>query len=479
MKKDRVIIWFRQDLRLHDNEALTDALRSSEEVIPIYVFDERLFREYTRFGFRKTGVHRARFIIEAVRDLKTSLQQLGSDLLIRIGKPEEVIFQLAGQLKSTWVFCNRERTRAEVKVQDKLERNLWSIGQEIIYSRGKMMYYTQDLPFPVTHTPDSFAAFRREVEKLVAVRHPLPTIDELPPLQISVDLGEIPDLKTLGYDQQPFSKSDSPTFKGGESAGLQHLQQYIWESGNIATYEKDKSERLDATGTSQLSPWLSQGCLSPKWIYHQLKKYESEHQTNESTYRLFYELMWRDFLRLMGKKHGNKIFRKGGIKDNPNPSTLDDEQIARCWIEGRTGVPIVDACMRQLAATGYLSTKGRQIVASFLINDLQLNWLIGASYFESILLDYDPCSNWCNWCNLAGVGTEQKEERPLNILNQARRYDPEGHFVKKWLPELINVPPAKIHRPDLLSENELKDSHLQLGNQYPRPMIRFERWAER
>ncbi|MDX1666661.1 MAG: deoxyribodipyrimidine photo-lyase, partial [Saprospiraceae bacterium] len=142
MYKNRAIVWFRQDLRLHDNEALTEALKQADEVIPIYVFDERLFNGETSYGFRKTGKYRAQFIIESVEDLRRSLRELKSDLIVRVGKPEEEIFELARQAKSRWVFCNRERTREEVEVQDALEKNLWTIGQEMRYSRGKMLYYT-------------------------------------------------------------------------------------------------------------------------------------------------------------------------------------------------------------------------------------------------------------------------------------------------------------------------------------------------
>ena len=178
----RAIVWFRQDLRLHDNEALLDALKSADEVIPVYVFDPRIFKGKTKYGFPKTGSFRAKFILESVIDLRASLQAIGSDLWVRIGKPEEVIFELARSVKSSWVFCNRERTQEEVLVQDALEKNLWTIGQEIWYSRGKMLLYTADLPFPVPHTPDVFTQFRKEVEKIVPVRDPLPAPDRLPPL---------------------------------------------------------------------------------------------------------------------------------------------------------------------------------------------------------------------------------------------------------------------------------------------------------
>ena len=170
MNNKRVIVWFRNDLRVHDNEALHDALSSGGKVYPVYVFDTRVFKGSTSYGLPKTGKFRARFILEAVSELKESLQSLGCDLIIRSGHPEDEVFALAKELKTSWVFCNRERTDEELKVQDALERHLWEIGQEVRYSRGKMLYYTSDLPFPITHTPESFTQFRKEVEKIVKVR---------------------------------------------------------------------------------------------------------------------------------------------------------------------------------------------------------------------------------------------------------------------------------------------------------------------
>jgi deoxyribodipyrimidine photo-lyase len=476
MIRNRVIVWFRQDLRLHDNEALTHALQSGEEVYPVYVFDERVFLQNSPFGFRKTGIHRARFIIEAVQDLRASLQKLGSDLIVRVGKPEEEIFKIANDIKSGWVFCNRERTREEVQVQDLLEKNLWSIGQEIIYSRGKMLYYTQDLPFPVTHTPDTFTAFRKEVEKVVPIRTPLPTPTTFRPQTIAIPVGSIPTLAELNYDDTAFPKSADRIFSGGETAGLARLHYYLWESDHISNYKETRNGLLGSDYSSKFSPWISLGCLSPKMIIHELKKYEAEREKNESTYWLFFELMWRDFFRLIGKKHGDKIFQKGGIRNKANTKAISDPALVKCWIEGRTGVPFVDANMRELAITGFMSNRGRQNVASFLINDLKLNWQIGASYFESMLLDYDPCSNWGNWGYLAGVGNDPREDRYFNILSQAQRYDPKGDYVKHWIPELVELPENKIHRPDTLSDKELLDAHIQLGNHYPKAMISMSRW---
>ena len=200
MYTKRGIVWFRQDLRLHDNEALNDAIEAVDEVIPVYVFDERAFYGKTsHFGFPKTGKYRAQFIIESIKDLRSSLKAIGSNLIVRIGKPEEEIFKIAQLAKTNWIFCNRERTPEEVFVQDTLEQRLWAIGQEIRFSRGKMLYYTADLPFPITHTPDSFSQFRKEVERYVPIREPLPTPEDMAPIMVKLDEGEIPGLDDFGH----------------------------------------------------------------------------------------------------------------------------------------------------------------------------------------------------------------------------------------------------------------------------------------
>ena len=479
MKKHRVIVWFRQDLRLHDNEALTDALKNGEEVIPVYVFDERVFTGQTRFGFPKTGKYRCQFIIESVHDLRENLRKLGSDLYIRIGKPEEEIFEIARTTKSSWVFCNRERTEEEVEVQDALERKLWSVGQEVRFSRGKMLYYTADLPFPVTHTPDIFTHFRKEVEKFVPIREVLPTPqkDDFQAITVDLPLGDIPSVEDFGH--QPFipDKRSAIPFKGGETEGLKRLQYYLWDTDLIQQYKETRNGLMGGDYSSKFSPWLSQGCLSPKMIYAEIKRYEQERVKNESTYWLFFELLWRDFFRLMGKKYENKIFQKLGTKGTLSHDLKNDTQLMQVWIEGRTGVPFIDANMRELSHTGFMSNRGRQNVASFLVKDLSVNWQMGADYFEAMLLDYDPCSNYGNWNYVAGVGSDPRENRYFNILAQAKKYDPKGKYVKLWLPELANLPSDIIHRPDIISAQQETAFGFHLGEDYPKSMVSTERWA--
>mgnify|MGYP000459529068 CR=1 FL=1 len=478
MKTKRVIVWFRQDLRLHDNEALTEAILHSEEILPVYVFDPRVFTASTPNGFPKTGKYRAQFIIESVHDLRASLKKLGSNLIVRVGKPENVLYDLANEVKSSWIFCNRERTKEELLVQDRLEEKLWSIGQEIRYNRGKLLYHTQDLPFPVTHTPDTFTQFRKEVEKMVAVRQPFPTPSEqFEKITIDIPAGDIPTIASLGHDPIIVDDRAAHVFIGGESTGLSRLNYYLFESKRIKTYKETRNEMIGSNYSSKFSAWLAQGCLSPKTVYHSIKAFEAEHGSNKSTYWLYFELLWRDFFRLMAKKHKNNIFKKGGTKQEPNDALLNDKRLLDVWVRGKTGVPLIDANMREISLTGFMSNRGRQLVASFLVNDLHLNWKMGAEYFESILIDYDVASNWGNWNYIAGVGSDPRENRYFNILAQASKYDSKGEYVKLWLPELEAIPSNKIHRPDSLSSEEQSELSFTLGADYPKAMINMEKWA--
>ncbi len=480
MSIHRAIVWFRQDLRLHDNEALSDAMKHADEILPVYVFDERTFTGRTRwFDFPKTGKFRAQFIIDAVEDLRQQLREKGNELVVRIGKPEEIIFDLARETRASWVFCNRERTQEELDVQDRLEQNLWTIGREIRYSRGKMLYYTADLPFPVTHTPDIFTQFRKEVERIVPVREPLPVPERIPPFTVSLHAGQVPGISDFGHDAVVRDSRAVLPFIGGETKALERLRYYLWESDQVKTYKETRNGLIGGDYSSKFSPWLAQGCLSPKMIYHELRRYEAERGANKSTYWLFFELLWRDFFRLMAKKYESQIFLQGGTKGEEPVERTNNWQLFARWMEGMTGVPFIDANMRELNLSGFMSNRGRQNVASFLVKDLKVNWQMGAEYFESLLIDYDVSSNWCNWNYVAGVGSDPREDRYFNIISQAQRYDAKGDYVRLWVPELAELPNELIHIPDQLLVTEQEDHHIQIGADYPKAMVNTNKWQNR
>ncbi len=465
--KNKSLLWYRQDLRLHDNEALYEAIRWNSEVIPVYVFDPRAFNAGSRFGHTRMHLHRAQFIIDAVTALRWSLRALGSDLIVRVGYPENVLFDLAKEFKTSVVFCNRERTRDEVLVQDRLERNLWTIGQEMWYARGKMLYYTQDLPFPVTHTPDNFSAFRKELERIVPVRTLLPTPDALIPIFQPYDPGSIPSIEVLGL-----KPTEAPSlFLGGEEEGIKKLKDYVWSDSGLRKFRTKDNFVSDPLFSSKLSPWLSQGCLSPKMVYHEIKSYESIHGSNEGSQKMTTALIRRDYCRLLAKKYGDKIFLRGGISQKPIESPSEEQFLFKLWKEGRLGIPLIDASMKALAATGYLPFPLRSVAAQFLVYSLKVNWQLGADWYESNLIDYDPASNWINWQSLAGLIPDTHEEKPVSLGFIAKKYDPQGRFIRHWIKALEHIPENKIFHPELLDEQDQKRYNFIPGKHYPKPIV--------
>ncbi|MEM9929816.1 MAG: DASH family cryptochrome, partial [Bacteroidota bacterium] len=356
---------------------------------------------------------------------------------------------------------------------------LWAIGREVYYSRGKLLYYTADLPFPITQTPDIFTQFRKETERITQVRQPLPTPVRVPfPVLEVPELGALPALSDFGIAPPPQDERAAYQWEGGETAALDRLAYYLFDSQAIATYKETRNGLIGPDYSTKFSPWLAYGCLSPKKIYWEVKAYEEKNGANKSTYWVIFELLWRDFFRLMGKKHGNAIFHKGGTKGEAKNWSQDRGKFQR-WLEGQTGTPFIDANMREIAQTGFMSNRGRQNVASYLVKDLNVDWRFGAEYFEHQLLDYDVTSNWCNWNYVAGVGSDPREDRYFNIMSQAERYDGDGEYVKRWCPELASIPGGAVHYPDVLTDAEQSSYGLRLGANYPMPLVPSKKWRKK
>jgi deoxyribodipyrimidine photo-lyase len=472
MKYNRIIVWFRNDLRVHDNASLSASIGKGVEVVPVYCFDPRNFRELD-LGISKTGSIRAEFLIESVDNLKKNLQKLGADLIIRIGKPEETLMELALELKAEAIFFSEEVTAEEKKVENTLEKAAWSKGIETKSFWQSTLFHIEDLPFPVNQIPEVFTQFRKECEKFSKVRKTIDIPNKINYLSESIDLGYLPKLSTFKLTEKPISSKSVLEFKGGEDEGKKRLLTYFWEKDCLKSYKDTRNGLLGADYSSKFSPWLSIGCLSPKFIYEEVIRYEKSRKKNQSTYWLIFELIWRDYFRFICRKHGNKVFQIQGIKKNVD-NWIKDKNLFFKWTNGLTGIPFVDANMRELNQTGFMSNRGRQNVASFLVNDLGIDWRWGAAYFESMLIDYDVCSNWGNWMYIAGVGNDPRENRYFNILRQANNYDAKGKYVRKWIPEIAEIPGFDIHQPFELSTRELNQFGVTLGQTYPYPLIEFK-----
>ncbi|NCJ06699.1 DASH family cryptochrome [Synechococcales cyanobacterium C] len=463
-----ILLWFRNDLRLHDHQPLTAALQTGQPVIPLYCFDPRQFGQ-TTFGFAKMGAFRAEFLRESVADLRQMLRSRRSDLLIRQGLPEDIIPALVQDLQLTGVYWHQEITAEEVAVEAKLQRRLQEMGVTVQTFWGHTLYHPDDLPWSLTQLPEVFTHFRKQVEGNIPIRAALPTPSALPPLP-EVTAGECPTLADLGVAPPRLDSRTMLKFTGGETAALERMQTYIWTCDRLRCYKETRNGLLAVDDSSKFSPWLALGCLSPRRVYAEVERYEAERVKNESTYWLVFELLWRDYFRLIAAKHGNAIFRPTGLQGLALPWQEDWPRF-QLWQSGQTGFPLVDAGMQELRATGFLSNRGRQNVASFLTKNLGINWQMGAEWFESCLIDYDVCSNWGNWNYTAGVGNDARGFRFFNIIKQAQTYDPEGEYVKHWLPMLRSLPPRLVHQPWQLSPAAQRQRGVRLGVDYPNPVV--------
>jgi deoxyribodipyrimidine photo-lyase len=424
------LVWFKTDLRIEDNETLVKAVAQSEKTIPIYCFDEAHF-ETTDYGFKKTGNYRAQFLLESLQDLDAKLRSLGSGLRIVIGKPEIEIPKLVQEYKVQKVFAKREVAFEEKRTEKKVQSELFKLRCELDTFSTSTLYHAEDLPFSIKNIPDVFTNFRKKTEKDSEIR-----IAFAAPLQINspeIPPMELPTLETLGLTKTTIDSRAVLQFKGGENEAIHRLQHYFYDTQYLSSYKTTRNGMVGADYSSKFSPWLALGCISARYIYAEIKKYEKQFGANESTYWLEFELLWRDFFRFMFKKHQTKFFLYEGIKTEKVNSKSLNEKLLSQWINGTTTSDFINANMLELQQTGFMSNRGRQNVASYFCNELNMDWRIGAAYFEEQLIDYDVCSNWGNWAYLAGVGNDPRGHRYFNIEKQAADYDKNKAFRSLWL----------------------------------------------
>ncbi|XP_031374590.1 cryptochrome DASH, chloroplastic/mitochondrial isoform X2 [Punica granatum] len=448
--KGTVVFWFRNDLRVIDNEALYEAWSSSEAVLPVYCVDPRLFGTTHYFGFPKTGALRAQFLLECLDDLKKNLVKRGLNLLIKHGKPEEILPSVAKAYGAHTVYAQQETCSEELSVEKRVNKALQQVvlpnskNPKLRLIWGSTMYHIDDLPFNPENLPDVYTQFRKSVESKCKVRGCVKVPELLGPTPSVTDWGSVPTIDQLGLQFDKVRKGIR--FLGGESAALGRVFEYFWKKDLLRVYKNTRNGMLGADYSTKFSPWLATGCVSPRFIYEEVKRYEKERQANDSTYWVLFELIWRDYFRFLSIKCGNSLFHLGGPRKVQHKWS-QDPKLFESWREGRTGYPLIDANMLELSITGFMSNRGRQIVCSFLVRDMGIDWRMGAEWFETCLLDYDPCSNYGNWTYGAGVGNDPREDRYFSIPKQSQTYDPEGEYVAFWLPQLQSLPKDRRHFP--------------------------------
>jgi deoxyribodipyrimidine photo-lyase len=431
MNERTILVWFRNDLRIHDNEILLEATRKADKVLPVYCFDPYYFQQNAE-GTPKTGALRARFLLESVADLRKNLQALGSELIIRTGDPAEILPQLASQYGVSEVYHHREVAYEETNVSEQVETALWNLKLNLKHFIGHTLYHKEDLPFPIKDIPDSFAIFKKKVERDSDVRPCIGTPENISTPEIT-DAGELPTLQDLGLTEPIDDPRSSIKFTGGETAGLARLEEYFTNNCQVAPTKGRNGATVDRS--SKISPWIALGCISMRQVYWAVVKHE---QTNNvhNTGMLELELLWRDYFRFMFKKHGKQYF---STDEQAETTSADKQAHFEKWKTGNTGIPFIDASMHKLNATGYISNFSRQMVAGYLVRDLEVDWKKGAAYFEEKLIDYSPASNWGNWAFVAGLGHDPRDNKYFNLAKQASELETNSEFIEKWLPSEVAV----------------------------------------
>ena len=414
----RTLYWMTNDLRLDDNAALSFAARSSELAL-VYVINPDWFVE-GQYGLIPMGVHRWQFLQQSLADLSASLEGRGHRLNILRGDPPAVISELIDQFQFQHVIVSRQFGFDEI-AQITLLRGLFP---DVAFSAVDTytLFNLNALPMPVSEIPETYSRFRRKAEKM-KVRSPGCAPAELPEaIKLDREESSLDEIVDLGAHHR---------LRGGETAAKAHAEFYF--SGELPLSYKLVRNELDGwENSSKFSAWLNSGCFSARRFVDLLSEFEQYRERNDSTYWLYVELLWREYFQWLALKIGKKLFLKSGNSAHRILGRFDTGPFS-AWCHGETRYPLVNACMKQLSATGYLSNRGRQIAASCLINEMDGDWRYGAAWFESQLIDYDVAANWGNWQYLAGVGADPKGGRHFSITKQTEIYDADSRFRSRWL----------------------------------------------
>lgn len=415
----KTLYWMTHDLRLDDNPALRRAAQS-EELLLVYIVDPAWFR-VNRFGQLSMGDNRWFFIQQALVDLDNALRGLGHRVCIIEGDPAETISRLLLQAPFQRLVTSQQFGSDELDRVEQLKRAHPQVSFDIVDTYT--LFDRQSLPMRVSEIPETYSRFRRKAEKASTLAPFLPPATLPDMVQLEVDRLQLQARSArAGHESQ---------FQGGETAAQRHVKRYFAE--DLPLNYKQVRNALDGwENSSKMSVWLNAGCLSTRRLLQHIHSYEEARERNDSTYWLYIELLWREYFQWLALKIGKLLFAKNGYSSQACAGEFDPESLA-AWCAGNTAYPLVNACMRQLSATGYLSNRGRQIAASCLINELQGDWRYGAGWFEQQLIDYDVAANWGNWQYIAGVGADARGGRHFNLAKQTEIYDADGSFRERWL----------------------------------------------
>ena len=433
------LVWLTRDLRVHDHPPLRAALDAHDRVVPVFCLDDRLLH-----GRHASGP-RTQFLLDALRDLDGALRERGGGLVVRHGPPEEELTRLASDTGADAVYCSADvgpfaRARAQ-----RVRATLADAGAPLKPRPG--LFAVDDVGALRTQAGKPYVVFSPFHRTWLAVprRTVLRAPRALPPLPARVRKGRIPSLDALGLAS---GATDAP--RGGETEARRRAAAFT--AGPAACYPEQ---------TSRLSPYLHFGCISPR---------ELEERQPPGAFRR--QLAWRDFYHHVLLHHPDNAqrahqHRYRGLRWSRSRRRFD------AWCAGQTGFPYVDAGMRQLLDEGWMPNRVRLVVGSFLTKDLQLDWRLGEAHFMALLLDGDMAANNGGWQWIASVGTDPAPpfRRVYNPARHQERHDPDGRYVRRWVPELRDVPGEHLAEPWAMDEEEQRAAGCVIGRDYPEPIV--------
>lgn len=413
----KALFWFRNDQRLEDHPALFEACQSHDEILYCWILDDRWQKSYRSLSFPIMSDVRMQFYQQSIRELTEALQTRGGQLIIRKGEPVDEVLRLANENNIDKVYASKEAGYYEGQQEKRLAEQI-----DVHFVDSGSIFDPEKLRAELGDKSRSFTSFRKKAEKKLAPRD---AIEEFA-------LSPSPDTSSSSYEWEDIQCDipENAAFKipGGPSSAKNRLQDYIWESRALGHYKKTRNGLIGENYSSKFSPFLAIGNLSPIQIFAEVEAFEEEHYSNKSTYWMKFELLWREYFRWVERQKGVDLFL-GSAYDEDLLQYRDS--FFHEWAEGRTADDFVNANMHELNATGYMSNRGRQNAASYLVHDLKLPWQWGAAYFESKLKDYDVASNWGNWQYIAGLAPDRRPHQ-FDTQQQASRYDRKRKYRELW-----------------------------------------------
>ncbi len=454
------IWWIRRDLRLADNQTLTAARQYADEVVPVFIFDPTLWDS------PYVGEKRLAFLLASLHQLDADLQARGSRLIIRRGDPQIELTRLWAETHANAIFAEADFSPYARRRDEKI------VAELPLRLNGGVTVHHPDSVLKADGTPYIvFTPFSRTWKSL-----PLPQRDDVLPAPETISTPASFHSETIPTEPSLSLMTPFPT---GETEAQHRLVGFV---DRLAFDYRERRNRMDLHGTSMLSPYLRFGMLSARQVVvaaRQAIENASTKAARHGAETWLNELIWREFYVSI-LYHFPQVRQRSFRPEYNDIDWINDEQAFVAWTEGRTGYPVVDAAMRQLAQTGWMHNRARMIVASFLVKDLLIDWRWGERWFMQHLIDGDPAANNGGWQWTAGTGTDAAAYfRVFNPTLQGQKFDPAGDYVRRWLPELIDVPTKYIHQPWQMSSALQEELECVIGHDYPAPIVNHAQARER